>query len=238
MCETKTKDNVFVNIVVSVQYVPAQDETSYYNAFYKLSQPDSQMRAYVFDVVRSCVPQQLLDNVFELKDEIATTIKSALSESMGSFGFQIVEALVTDIQPDSKVKMAMNEINAASRLRVAAQEKAEAEKLVIVKAAEADAESKYLAGLGIARQRQAIVSGLKESVSNFSAQVSGTSAQQVMDMMILTQYFDMLREVGTKGQGSTMLLQQSPSTMSDVARQIRSGFLVREAEASVPSLVN
>jgi len=227
-CETKTQDNVFVNIVVSVQYQPLKTDEAYYNAFFKLTNIDSQMRPYVFDTVRSAVPQLTVDQVFELKNEIGDKIKGALTSLMGGYGYRIVDALVTDVRPDRKVATAMNEINAAKRLRVATQERAEAEKMIVVKAAEADAESKYLAGLGIARQRQAIVQGLRDSVSSFSTDVPGTNAQDVMDMMILTQYFDMLREVGMKGGGSTLMLPQNPGAMCKIAREIRAGFLISE----------
>lgn len=225
VCETKTLDNVFVQMVVSVQYTPVDTQQALYDAYYKLTDPEQQMRAYVFDCVRSSVPKIILDNVFELKDTIAQEIKSSLMESMNSFGYDIVETLVTDIQPDYQVKQAMNEINAQQRLRMAAQEKAEAEKLLQVKAAEADAESKYLAGLGISRQRQAIVNGLRDSVSDFSTAVHGTTASQVMDMMVLTQYFDMMSHVGKEGRSSTLVLAQNPSAMSDVAGQLKNGFI-------------
>jgi len=231
-CETKTKDNVFVQMVVSVQYTPLGSDQSFYDAFYKLTAPEAQMRSYVEDIVRSSVPKLILDDVFLVKEEIASDVKSALSESMSSFGYEIVETLVTDVRPDRKVRDAMNDINAQRRLRVAAQDKAEAEKLLIVKAAEADAESKYLAGLGVARQRAAIVNGLRESVVSFSNEVEGTTSAQVMDMMVLTQYFDMLRDVGTKG-NTTMVMAQNPGAMADVAKELRGGFLT--AARSAPS---
>lgn len=231
-CETKTKDNVFVQMVVSVQYTPLGSEQSFYDAFYKLTAPEAQMRSYVEDIVRSSVPKLILDDVFLVKEEIASDVKNSLSESMSSFGYEIVETLVTDVRPDRKVREAMNDINAQRRLRVAAQDKAEAEKLLIVKAAEADAESKYLAGLGVARQRAAIVNGLRESVVSFSHEVEGTTSAQVMDMMVLTQYFDMLRDVGTKG-STTMVMAQNPGAMADVARELRGGFLT--AARSAPS---
>lgn len=224
-CETKTLDNVFVQMVVSVQYTPMDTDQAKYDAYYKLTDPEQQMRAYVFDCVRSSVPKIILDNVFELKDTIAQEIKASLMDSMNSFGYEIIETLVTDIQPDYQVKCAMNEINANQRLRLAAQEKAEAQKILQVKAAEADAESKYLAGLGISRQRQAIVNGLRDSVNDFSSAVHGTTASQIMDMMVLTQYFDMLSHVGKEGRSSTLVLAQNPGAMTDVARQLKSGFI-------------
>eukprot|EP00894_Picocystis_sp_ML_P003960 jgi/Pico_ML_1/54477/g4817.t1 len=143
--ETKTKDNVFVVVVVSVQYEVENDQV--YDAFYRLTNPLEQIRAYVFDVVRSTVPKINLDDVFDQKDEIAKAVKSDLAQTMPSYGYHILQTLVTDIEPDSRVKSAMNEINAAQRQRVAAADKAEAEKILVVKAAEADAESKYLAGI-------------------------------------------------------------------------------------------
>lgn len=226
-CETKTKDNVFVNIVVSVQY-QVQRETVY-DAFYKLTDSVSQIKSYVFDVVRATVPKMNLDDVFTSKEEIASDVKSELTKSMGSFGYIIIQALVTDIEPAAKVKEAMNEINAATRLRQAAYEKAEAEKVRTVKAAEADAESKFLAGQGIARQRQAIVSGLRDSVLQFSSDVHGISNREVMEMMMITQYFDTLKDVGTTGRSSAIFLPHQPSAVADVTEQVRNGFFQASA---------
>jgi regulator of protease activity HflC (stomatin/prohibitin superfamily) len=219
---------VFVNIVVSVQYQPLENDQAYFDAFFKLTNVESQMRPYVFDTVRSTVPTLSIDQVFELKNEIGDKIKGALTDLMKGYGYRIVDALVTDVRPDHKVKHAMNEINASRRMRIATQEKAEAEKILLVKAAEADAEAKYLAGLGIARQRQAITSGLRDSVASFSTEVQGTDALDVMDMMVLTQYFDMLREVGMKGGGSTLMLPQNPGAMCKIANEIRQGFLDKD----------
>jgi len=168
-CETKTKDNVFVTMVVTVQYQVVKE--SLIDAFYKLTDSRSQITSYVFDVVRSTVPKINLDDVFTEKEEIAAAIKSELTANMASFGFSIIQTLITDIDPAAKVKSAMNDINAAQRLRIAAVERAEAEKIQVVKAAEADAEAKFLSGQGIARQRQAIVNGLRESIVLFSDQV-------------------------------------------------------------------
>lgn len=186
--ETKTKDNVFVNIGISVQYEVMRTEI--YNAFYKLQNPRSQITSFVFDCVRSTVPKILLDDVFDSKDEIAQAVKNDLKASMTAFGFNILTALVTDLSPNAQVKASMNEINAAQRVRVAASDKAEAEKILVVKAAEAEAESKYLAGVGIARQRQAIIAGLQDSVTNFTGKVEDVSPKDVLHLMILTQYFD------------------------------------------------
>lgn len=144
---------------------------------------------------------------------------------MAEYGYQIVQALITDIVPDSKVKAAMNEINAAERLRIAATDKAEAEKIMIVKAAEADAESKYLAGVGVSRQRRAIVEGLKESILGFSEEVSGTTPKDVMDLVIITQYFDTLRDIGAHSHSSTVFIPHSPAGVESVAEQIRNGFM-------------
>eukprot|EP00011_Vannellida_sp_DIVA3-517-6-12_P003664 CAMPEP_0114627932 /NCGR_PEP_ID=MMETSP0168-20121206/12555_1 /TAXON_ID=95228 ORGANISM="Vannella sp., Strain DIVA3 517/6/12" /NCGR_SAMPLE_ID=MMETSP0168 /ASSEMBLY_ACC=CAM_ASM_000044 /LENGTH=267 /DNA_ID=CAMNT_0001839289 /DNA_START=59 /DNA_END=858 /DNA_ORIENTATION=- len=226
-CETKTADNVFVNVVVSVQYQVIRD--SAYDAFYRLTNPKEQIRAYVFDVVRASVPKIALDDVFETKDDIAVDVKAELAKSMGEFGYQIIQTLITDIQPAANVKKAMNEINAAQRLRVAASDKAEAEKILVVKAAEADAESKYLSGVGIARQRKAIVEGLRDSVMTFAENVEGTSAQDVMDLVLVTQYFDTLKDIGASSRSSTVFVPHSPGAVASVASEVRQGFLEASA---------
>jgi len=219
-CETKTKDNVFVVCMVSVQYqvVPGSEAL----AVYKLTDPQRQIKAYIFDVVRASVPKINLDDVFAAKEEIALSVKSQLAKAMDSFGFQIIGCLVTDITPDQKVRNAMNEINAAQRLREATKDKAEAEKLLVVKAAEAESESKYLAGVGIARQRQAIISGLKDSVVSFSNEIEGTTPSEVMDMMMLTQYNDMLKDIGGSGKCNTVFVPQGSGDLGD---QLRSGVM-------------
>jgi regulator of protease activity HflC (stomatin/prohibitin superfamily) len=222
--ETKTYDNVFVHIMVSVQYYVLLDKV--FEAFYKLEDPALQINSYVFDVVRAKVPKINLDDLFEKKDEIAIAVKEELNETMVGFGFEILNALVTDIEPDAKVKESMNEINAAQRLRVAANEKGEAEKILKVKAAQAEAESKALQGKGIADQRKAIVEGLRESVGDFQKTVSGSSAQDVMNLVLLTQYFDTLKEISTTAKTNTILLPHNPSGMSDIAAQIRESIIV------------
>lgn len=229
-CETKSKDNVFVNVVASVQYRAIHNNAK--DAFYKLTNPREQIQSYVFDVVRATVPKMNLDDVFEQKSEIAKSVADELEKAMSNYGFEIVQTLIVDIIPDDTVKRAMNEINAAARLRVATQEKAEAEKILQVKRAEAEAESKYLSGLGIARQRQAIVDGLRESVLNFSHNVPGTTAKDVMDMVLVTQYFDTMRDIGASAKSSTLFIPHGPGAVRDVADQIRNGLLQGEAASS------
>jgi regulator of protease activity HflC (stomatin/prohibitin superfamily) len=224
--ETKTEDNVFVQVVVSVQFFVVPEKI--YQAFYKLDDPEVQITSYVFDVVRARVPTIKLDDVFEKKDEIADVVKSELSEVMDDFGYGILKALVTDIDPDAKVKAAMNEINAAQRLRVAAQEKGEADKILQVKAAEAEAESKALSGKGIADQRRAIVNGLRESVGEFRKTISGASAQDVMNLILMTQYFDTLKDLGGHGKASTILIPHSPGYLSDLGSQIRDAMITAD----------
>lgn len=221
--ETKTSDNVFVHVVVSVQFYVLPDKI--YEAFYKLDDPAKQITSFVFDVVRARVPTIKLDDVFEKKDEIADAVKNELAQVMDDFGYGIVKALVTDIDPDAKVKESMNEINAAQRLRVAATEKGEAEKILKVKGAEADAESKALSGKGIADQRRAIVEGLRESVDEFQKTVPGTSAQDVMNLILMTQYFDTLKDIGEKSASNTILIPHSPGHMSDLASQMRDAVI-------------
>ena len=252
--ETKTKDDVSVKVVVSVQYLISNDKDfsengSYYKAYYKLDNPEIQIRSYILNVVRSAVPKITLDGVFESKDEIAEKVRQDLSASMEQFGYMIINTLVTDIEPAAQVKAAMNEINAASRMRKAALDKAEAVKTKIVKEAEADAESKYLQGTGIMRQRQAIVNGLRESVKVFAEEVKDVSSKvstraaaprgraatdtaflstkikDVMDMMIVTQYFDVLKDLGSSSKNSTVFIPHSPAGVSDVSAAIRNGVL-------------
>jgi regulator of protease activity HflC (stomatin/prohibitin superfamily) len=227
--ETKTEDNVFVHVVVAVQYHVLAEKV--YEAFYKLSDADTQITAYVFDVVRARVPRVKLDELFEKKDEIADAVKSELSHVMEEFGYAIVKALVTDIEPDHKVKEAMNEINAAQRMRVAAMEKGEAERILRVKAAEAEAQSKALQGQGIANQRKAIVEGLRESVDTFQKSVPGATAQDVMNLVLMTQYFDMLKELGATGRTTTILLPHSPGALSDLSEQMRTAMMTSDLVA-------
>jgi len=188
-------------------------------------------------VVRSTVPRIKIDNVFETKDEIAHAVRDELEKVRGTFGYAIVQALVTDIEPDARVKASMNEINAAQRLRVAAADQAEAQKIVAVKAAEADAESKYLSGLGIARQRKAIVDGLRDSVTSFSDVVSGISPKDVMDLLLVNQYFDTLKEIGAHSKSTTIFIPHSPGNVSDVAQQVRDGFIQGNQALDVKSHV-
>ncbi len=219
--ETKTKDNVFVHVIVSVQYYVLPDRV--YDAFYKLNDPSQQINAYVFDVVRARVPQINLDDLFEKKDEIAVAVKNELNETMTSFGFEILNALVTDIEPDQKVKDSMNEINAALRMRVAASEKGEAERILKVKAAEAEAQSKALQGKGIADQRRAIIDGLKESVEDFQTTIKGSTSQEIMNLVLMTQYFDTLKEIGQNS--NTILIPHSPGGITDISSEIRNAMI-------------
>ncbi|XP_009596453.1 hypersensitive-induced response protein 1 [Nicotiana tabacum] len=226
-CETKTKDNVFVTVVASIQYRALAENAA--DAFYKLSNTKGQIQSYVFDVIRASVPRLGLDAAFEQKNEIAKAVEEELEKAMSAYGYEIVQTLIVDIEPDPHVKRAMNEINAAARLRVAANEKAEAEKILQIKRAEGEAESKYLSGLGIARQRQAIVDGLRDSVLAFSENVPGTTAKDVMDMVLVTQYFDTMKEIGATSKSSAVFIPHGPGAVKDVASQIREGLLQAES---------
>jgi len=219
VCETKTRDNVFVQAQVSVQYRVLEEEA--YNAYYRLSDPRGQIQSYVFDVVRSTVPRMELDETFASKADIASAVKEKLESVMQQYGYQIMEALVTDLAPDHKVKASMNEINASKRLKEAASHKAEADKIKQVKAAEAEAEARYLSGLGVARQRKAIVEGLQTSVSEFSDNVPGATPKDVMDILLLTQYFDTLSSVGA----NSMILEHDPATVASLQKQVGKSFL-------------
>ncbi len=221
--ETKTEDNVFIHVLVSVQYFVQAEKV--YEAFYRLRDSSKQITSFVFDVVRARVPKIKLDDVFEKKDEIADAVKNELEEVMDDFGYNILKALVTDIDPDPKVKESMNEINAAQRLRMAATEKGEADRIIKVKAAEAEAQSKALQGKGIADQRRAIVDGLRESVTEFEKAVPGATAQDVMQLVLMTQYFDTLKEIGATSQTNTILIPHSPGNLGDLAAQMRNAMI-------------
>jgi regulator of protease activity HflC (stomatin/prohibitin superfamily) len=221
--ETKTRDNVFVICIVSVQYCILPEKVV--DAFYKLQNPREQITAYVFDTVRARVPAINLDDVFVKKDDIAQAVKTELDSVMDDFGYGIVKTLVTDIDPDAKVKSSMNEINAAQRMRDAAIQQAEAEKIRVVKAAEGEAESKALQGKGIAEQRKAIINGLKESVEDFNSSIHGTKAQDVMNLVLMTQYFDTLKDIGLSGKSNTILIPHSPGGMGDISEQMRNAII-------------
>jgi regulator of protease activity HflC (stomatin/prohibitin superfamily) len=222
--ETKTRDNVFVAIPVSVQYHVLPDRV--FEAYYKLSDPKEQIGSYVFNVILGHVPKMNLDEAFEQQNAIATAVKQELDGVMAGFGYGIVKALVTDIIPDPKVKAAMNDINAARREQEAANARGEAEKILKVKQAEAEAQSKQLQGQGIANQRKAIIDGLRESVEMFKAGVEGTSAKDVMTLVLLTQYFDTLKEIGASSHSNTILMSHSPGALVDVFEQIRNAVVL------------
>ena len=259
VCETKTKDNVFVQVAVSVQYriltekvrvwglggreggeanrstyrlpqpepiinppPPAPHRTPQtYDAFYRLTDPTEQIRSYVYDVIRSTVPKMELDQAFESKADIAHSVQDQLQKVMNDYGYEIMESLVTDLSPDIRVKASMNEINASKRLKMASMHKAEADKIRQVKAAEAEAESRYLSGVGVARQRKAIVDGLQQSINDFKSDVKGTSPKDVMDLLLLTQYFDLLRDVGA----NTIFMQHEPDAVINLQKQVNGGFM-------------
>ncbi len=221
--ETKTLDDVFVKIMTAVQYRILPQKI--YEAFYTLDNAEGQIQAFVFDVVRARIPKIKLDDVFSKKDEIADVVKEELKEVMNEFGYDIVKALVTDINPDAKVKTAMNEINEAQRLRIAAMERGEAEKILKVKQAEAEAESKILQGKGVSGQRKAIIDGLKESVSHFQEAVHGSQTVDVMSLILMVQYFDTLKDMGMHGKMSTILIPHSPSSLQDLYQQIRNAVI-------------
>jgi len=220
--ETKTRDNVFVQIPVSVQYQILADKI--YDAFYKLSSPQKQIESFVFNSILGHVPKLSLDETFEQQSGISVAVKTELDSIMSGFGFNILTALVTDIVPDIKVKDAMNDINAAQRAQVAAQARGEADKILKVKQAEAEAESKALQGKGIAAERQAIIEGLRSSIENFRESVPGATAEDVMSLVLLTQYFDTLKDIGTRAGNNTIFLPNNPGAANDFMTQILGGL--------------
>ena len=224
--ETKTKDNVFVTIPISVQNRVRPEKA--YDAFYKLSDPVAQIKSYVEQVILGHVPSMTLDDVFASQSSIAAAVKQELDSDMAAFGYEIVNVLVTDIVPDAKVKSAMNDINAAQREQVAATARGEADKILVVKKAEAEAESKALQGQGIANQRKAIVEGLQASIEQFQKAVEGATSRDVMQLVLVTQYFDTLKSIGESDKTSTLFLAHSPGAVSEVSEQILHSMLVAQ----------
>jgi regulator of protease activity HflC (stomatin/prohibitin superfamily) len=224
--KTKTNDNVFVDLLIAVQYYVTKETV--WDAFYKLTNHNAQMESFVFDAVRAKVPHMKLDEVFEKKEDIAEDIEEKLGKIMPEFGYFIKTALVNDIVPDTKVANAMNEINAQERMRVAAEHKGEAEKILVVKAAEADAKSKELSGVGVANQRMAIVRGLRESVEDFTHAIDGVTARDVMSLVLLTQYYDMLTDVGKHSNNNTILIPHSPGAVGEFQQQILTSLLAAD----------
>jgi regulator of protease activity HflC (stomatin/prohibitin superfamily) len=224
--ETKTRDNVFVTIPISVQNRVRPEKV--FDAFYKLSDPVAQIKSYVEQVILGHVPSMTLDEVFASQSSIAAAVKQELDADMATFGYEIVNVLVTDIIPDSKVKSAMNDINAAQREQVAATARGEADKILVVKKAEAEAESKALQGQGIANQRKAIIEGLQVSIEQFQKVVEGASAKEVMQLVMVTQYFDTLKSIGESDKTNTLFLAHSPGAVKDVSDQILESMLVAQ----------
>jgi regulator of protease activity HflC (stomatin/prohibitin superfamily) len=224
--ETKTKDNVFVTIPISVQNRVKPEKV--YDAYYKLSDPVAQIKSYVEQVILGHVPGMTLDEVFASQSSIAAAVKTELDADMATFGYEIVNVLVTDIIPDAKVKSAMNDINAAQREQVAAAARGEAEKILVVKKAEAESESKALQGQGIANQRKAIIEGLQASVEQFQKAVEGATAMEVMQLVLVTQYFDTLKSIGESDKTNTLFLPHSPASVREVSDQVMNAMLVAQ----------
>jgi regulator of protease activity HflC (stomatin/prohibitin superfamily) len=218
--ETKTKDDVFVRLKVSVQFKVVS--TKIYDAFYKLENPHSQITSYVFDVVRAEVPKMKLDDVFERKDDVANAVKSELNDAMQDYGYDIIKTLVTDIDPDEQVKTSMNRINASEREKVAAEFEAEAERIKIVAKARAEAESKRLQGQGIADQRREIARGLEESVDVLNR--VGINSQEASALIVVTQHYDTLQSIGEETNSNLILLPNSPQAGSEMLNDMIASF--------------
>ena len=218
--ETKTKDDVFVKIKVSVQYKVIKDKV--YDAFYKLDFPQDQITSYVFDVVRAEVPKMILDDVFEKKDDIAIAVKGELNEAMKNYGFDIIKTLVTDIDPDAQVKESMNRINASEREKVAAQFEGDAQRILIVERAKAEAESKRLQGQGIADQRREIARGLEDSVKVLNN--VDINSQEASALIVVTQHYDTLQSVGSASNSNLILMPNSPQAGSEMLNNMVASF--------------
>ncbi|HMC01236.1 MAG TPA: SPFH domain-containing protein [Flavobacteriaceae bacterium] len=218
--ETKTLDDVFVRLKVSVQYKVIRDKV--YDAFYKLDYPHDQITSYVFDVVRAEVPKMKLDDVFVKKDDIALAVKAELNDAMSDYGFDIIKTLVTDIDPDGQVKQAMNRINASEREKIAAQFEGDAQRILIVEKAKAEAESKRLQGQGIADQRREIARGLEESVEVLNR--VGINSQEASALIVVTQHYDTLQSIGEETNSNLILLPNSPQAGSNMLNDMVASF--------------
>jgi regulator of protease activity HflC (stomatin/prohibitin superfamily) len=214
--ETKTKDNVFVHLKISVQFQILNENV--YDAFYKLQNPQEQITSFIFDTVRAEVPKMILDDVFEKKDDIAQAIKRELKEAMLDYGYGIAKALVTDIDPDAKVKESMNRINASEREKIAAQHEGDAERILIVERAKAEAESKRLQGRGIADQRREISRGLEESVGVLNR--AGINSQEASALIVITQHYDTLQSIGGATNSNLILLPNNPNAASSMLNEM------------------
>ncbi len=220
MVETKTLDDVFVRLKISVQFKVIKEKV--YDAFYKLDYPHDQITSYVFDVVRAEVPKMKLDDVFVKKDDIALAVKSELNEAMSGYGFDIIKTLVTDIDPDGQVKEAMNRINASEREKIAAQFEGDAARILIVEKAKAEAESKRLQGQGIADQRREIARGLEESVEVLNK--VGINSQEASALIVVTQHYDTLQSIGQQTNSNLILLPNSPQAGSNMLNDMVASF--------------
>jgi regulator of protease activity HflC (stomatin/prohibitin superfamily) len=218
--ETKTKDDVFVKLKVSVQFKVIKEKV--YDAFYKLDNPSDQITSFIFDVVRAEVPKLILDDVFLKKDDIAIAVKSELQEAMTEYGFQIIKTLVTDIDPDAQVKESMNRINASEREKVAAQFEGEAQKILIIEKAKAEAESKRLQGQGIADQRREIARGLEDSVKVLNG--VDINSQEASALIVVTQHYDTLQSVGAEANSNLILMPNSPQAGSEMLNNMVASF--------------
>lgn len=216
--ESKTRDDVFVDLLIAVQFFVADNSEAVTAAYYKLTNPQAQISSYVFDTVRSLVPDMAIDHVFSEKEKIAEAVKERLAATMTTFGYTILQALVNDIQPDAKVKAAMNQVNASARLKEAAKNEAEAKKIRVIAEAEAEARAKELQGIGIARQRVAIANGLKESVN--ACAEAGISSEEATKMVLMTQHYDTVTSVGAHSKATVIMLPYTPQGMTQVGDQI------------------
>ncbi len=228
--ESKTSDDVTVTLKTAVQYViPSIDKI--YDAYYKLVDPKVQIDSWVYDAVRSMVPQMTMNKVYENKDEIAKDVEEKLKERMHLYGFEIVRVLVNDVVPPEKVRNAMNEVNTQQRLQVAAVAEGEKNKILIIKNAEAEAKNKELQGVGIANQRKAIIEGFKEAIKDFKKGVPDSTSKDVMNMVVITQYFDTLDRLGADARSKVVFLPSNPGAVGDMMQQMTTAFAVGQEAA-------
>lgn len=239
-CETKTKDNVFLHIECCVQY-KVTDAQSAEKFFYQLTDPEQQMTAILFDVIRSLAPKMVLDDIFISKTELGDAVQAELAKSFSSFGVAIVQTPITDIDPNQSVKNAMNQIQTNERLKIAARDEGEAAKIKQIKMAEAageatriqaaaEAEATHLRGVGMAKQRHAILEGMRADVEEWSS-VPGMDAQSVVALMLQNTYYGVLKDMGEAPGGNTIFVPSTPNSVNHMTDQIRDAMLMSDAAA-------
>ncbi|KEG07108.1 hypersensitive-induced response protein 1-like [Trypanosoma grayi] len=220
MIRSKTKDNVFVTLklTINVQVVPDRVDA----AFYGLEEPLSIIQSYVENSVEAKIPLYNLEALFIERGTISQQLKNETDAIMEVYGWDIVSALITEIDPGDEMTEAINSIQKYQRLRVAAVDEAETKKMQRVRAAEALCESRRLAGQGLAEQRKAIVAGLRKSVEVMRHDANGLNNEDVLNLLLINQYYDTMKSVA-ENSGGSLLIIDGAGGLDAMAKGLRKG---------------